>query len=615
MKNKKNSINTKNELSELTKQLLPQRMDITSKYIEQSNFFRQVILIKNLPATTSTDCLLLSISQIKNTTFSMRISPMSQRIATDLVDKQINNSYSKGFSKKGTQQIEAHADLEVIQNFYENLIKEKGKIFYLNIFIEVYANSIAELKQKNTEVANLLASNHITATDLNYEQKEGFLSVVPFGKDDFKSCANNVPSSTLANMYPLSYSSKNDPNGMLLGNTIDGGSMFIDLWNWNDDITNGCFCITGESGFGKSYLMKKILSQQIARGTHTYILDFENEYSSIISKMGGSVINCASGKFIMNVFDIRTFKSDDELNKEENINEDNIETFNQDYVFFQHLSWLSDFFITLIPSLTAKERAGLSVFVKDIYNKKGIDEHTNIHALKPTDYPTFTDLYEYIEEVIKKPKLYDLYKNILSVEIIKDILLNIQDCYNGSLSVLFNGHTNITNSNIINFNLQELITGSSERTMAYMFNILTFIWNKILKKDAHNILIVDELYMILDPNNLTVAKYLRSFIKRARKYGSAIGTATQQLSDCSDEKVYVYACALFNTPSFKFMFNPGDLDFHKIKKLLSLTDGEINCIKNSKKKHCLFKCGNDKYNMYTTSLPFESELFGKAGGK
>lgn len=199
---------------------------------------------------------------------------------------------------------------------------------------------------------------------------------------------------------------------------------------------------------------------------------------------------------------------------------------------------------------------------------------------------------------------------------LRDLLLVIRDAYDGSLSPLFNGHTNLCNDKLINFNIQELLSGSEERTQAFLFNVMTFIWHKIMKKQNFTLFTVDELYLLMNRENLTIAKYLRNFIKRARKYDSVIGTATQQLVDLDDEKIRYISSAIINSASIKFLFNPGNLAYERTKKILQLTDGEAESIFAAMRGQCLLKVGQaDKYNINISKFSYEDQLFGSAGGR
>lgn len=594
--------------SELAKRLSPQRMVFGVRNIEQNNFYRRVMLVKNFPSVLVVSCLFSTVAQMKNTSFSMHVSPMLTSQGKNLIDNQIRNITAKGHKRDATEQIEAGVEKESIVEFYTELKRKNNKIFNVNIFIEVYGKNVKELEDKVGEVISELSSYGITMEQLSYEQREGFSSVFPLGEDKFKTSTNNMPTGTLASLYPYSYSSKNDTNGMLLGQTMDGGNMFIDKWARNTFLTNGNFVIIGESGQGKSYLMKKIISQQIAMGVSCSILDPEGEYNDLFRNLGGTVINLASGKVKINPFEIRAFKTDEDDTNEEC----EIESFNTFAAFYQHLSWLRDFIKILIPAIGDKELAAAMILIKDMYIHHGINEKTNINELKPEDYPTFTNLYEFINGVyIDGDERYVM----ITKDMLRNLLLLFKDSYDGSLGFLFNGHTNVKNFDLINYDLSDLLQGSKERTEAVLFNIMTYTWNRITQKINRTLFSVDELYMLVNRNNFAMANYMKEFIKRARKYEAIIGTATQNLGDFLDPMIEHITSPLFNNPTYKYIFYPSDLDLNKVKNLLRLTDGEVDCIKTPNKGRCLFKAGGEKYLLKVGTLPFEEELFGKGGGR
>lgn len=428
---------------------------------------------------------------------------------------------------------------------------------------------------------------------------------------------NNLPSSSIAAMYMFSYSSHNDSNGMFLGRTEDGGYVFLDIWLRDLYRTNSSFVIIGEAGQGKSWLMKKIISMQAAMGTTLFVLDPEGEYKDLFRNLGGTVLNCAAGNFVINVFEVRSFKKKGDENDPEYEIDMELESNQSDNSFFQHLSWMQQFFKVMFPYANGLEIQQLIMLVKDMYQVYNINEHTDLTKLTPNDYPTFTELYHFIYDVLKNRDKYPFYQDTFEDAAIKKLLLMIKDAYDGSLSPLFNGHTNITNAKLIDFDIQELITGSEERTQAYMFNVMTYLWSRFLKRENRTLLCIDEMYLLMNRENIIIAKYLKDFIKRARKYDGSIATATQQLGDYFlDKSIEHISTALFNTPSFKFIFNPGELDFNRVQDLLGLNEGELSYIRNAKKTHCLLKIGShDRYAMAVGALPYEAKLFGKAGGR
>ena len=598
--------------SELARRLSPQRLAFGIRNIEQNDFYRRVLIIKNFPSILTTKCVLATLAQMRDTTFSMHLAPMPGGQGKRLIDNQLNNLTAKGHANNATDKIEAGVEKQNIIDFFTNLKRGNNRIYLVNIFVEVYGKTLPELESSVDKVVSELSGYGITIEQLSYEQREGFLSVYPLGEDKFRASANNMPTSTLASLYPMSYSAKNDTNGLLLGQTADGGNMFVDFFLRNTYFTNGNFVIIGESGQGKSYLMKKILSQLIATGVSCFEIDPNGEYNDLFRKLGGTIVNVADGQVKINPFDIRRFRSGDEYEKSE------LEAFNQKAAFYQHLSWLKDFIKILIPAIDDKEMSGVMILIKDMYIQHGITEKTDIATLKPEDYPTFTDLYEFINGLFldrEQGRESGSPYHMITTDMLRELLLLLKDVYDGSLGFLFNGHTNVVNYNLINFDISELLQGSKERTEAALFNVTTYCWNRITQKAGCTLLSLDELYLIVNRYNYTMANYLKEFIKQARKYDAIIGTATQNLGDFLDPEIEHITSPLFNNPTYKFIFYPSDLDLGRVKTLLQLTDGEVSCIRTPHRGSCLFKAGPDKFYMKVGTLPYEEKLFGAAGGR
>lgn len=601
----------------LNRRLLPHRIDFLPRYSLQNDFMRKTIIIKNFPTSVTASHILSAVSKIKSTTFSLRIVPLLEHKAASLINNQFNNKTAKRRNaNKVTEKIDAETDEQNIEQFYRDLQEGHNKIFLTNIFIEFYAPNEKELFDIERKIKNVLSANKITYDILRFEQKEGFTGVNPLGKDLFTESANNIPSNTLAQLYPFSFSNRNDEKGLFLGETIDGGYVFLDFDIRSEEITNGNFCIVGVSGQGKTWLMKKIASQMIFSRHSVFLFDPDKDYVEPIRKLGGTVINCASGSIKINAFEVRKIMADEEIEKELQSEdpegfEERADAFKHKNVFYQHLSWLKEFYSVLFPEIKSKELDALMIFTQETYKEKGIDENTDFDTLHSDDYPIFTDLYKYIENCFKDKSYTTKH---ISLELIDDLLLMLRDLYDGSLGYIFNGHTNIKNSGIIDFDLNSLLMGSKNRMQAVIFNIMTYVWNRIAQRKEKIVFGVDELSLLLDRKNPVIAQYLRDFSKRARKYGAIIGTATQQIQDVDDPEIRHITRPILANTSFKFLFYPDHSGIDVLKDMLKLTDGEIRCISKPKRGHCLLKAGDDKYYMSIGELPYEKELFGKLSG-
>jgi len=587
--------------SELTKRITPTSLKFNTYNIVQNDFLRKVIMIKNIP-TKDILGYFKEISKYKNTTFSMRVTPLVDHEISRLLNAQINNNKIMN-KNKATEEIINEKNIDDLKQFYTSLLKDSNKVFYMSIYIEIYGNDVKSLKQNMDIIKSNLFALGVTYDELPDEQKQGFLSMTPTGKDYFVSCANNLPSNTLASMYPFSFSAKTDDNGLIIGETVDGGNVFVDPFLRNNNAPNGNIAIFGTSGYGKTYLQKKILSQLIMSGCTTYTLDAEDEYAEMYTKLGGTVINCTSDKFKINVFEVRQIKSIDEDSENDELNLDT------NSVYFQHLSWLKDFFTVLFRTITDKELSALMLYVDEMYKLKGITSDTDCKRLIETDYPIFTDLYNVIRnDIDNKQKQFDIIDDKTS----KDLLLIIADCHNGSLGYLLNGHTKIKDSNNICFCIRDLLSSSNDRVQATLFNIMTYIWNKITLRESRIVFDIDELHIYFEDKNMIVGKYIKNFIKRVRKYGSIIITSTQNFSDVTRDDILHITMGIFNNSAIKFVFFPGEADVKQAVSCLDLTGGEENLLNRQDRHHCLLKVGSEKYYVKVGTLPYEEELFGKA---
>lgn len=588
--------------SELERRLLPHRIDFLVYHAMHNNIRRRTLMVNNLPNEIP-QCALMRAATMKNTSFCMRLAPMSGNSIRNLTNSQAKQKAWKRGSKEITSQMEANSEQQQLLDFYNDIIREKLSVFYTSVFIECYGKSDQEVSQTTAQVIDALGMVNITTEALVREQKEGFLSINPLGKDLFRTDANNLPSTTAAALYPFTHSSRMDTKGMLLGSSLHGGSLYLDILTRQSSQTNSNFSIVGTAGMGKSYLMKKIITFLTMFGVSCFTLDPEDEYIDLYRNLGGTVYNCVEGSARINPLEVRCLRGSGEDEYEE---DDLLSSVKDMAMFFQHLSWLKDFFTVLFPNIDSTELSALMMLTQEMYAAHGINETTDFSLLTPKEYPTFGDLYTFIEQ-------YDISNSRLIREpIASSLLLRLKECYDGSLSILFNGHTNIKNANMINFSVAALLEGSKDRTQAVLFNITTWIWTQVTKRERSIAFNIDELYLFLE--NQTMVKYISSFVRRARKYNALIGTATQQVADCLREDIAMYTAALFNVSTYKFLFYPGEIDLDMVKDKLKLSEGEIQKISKPRKRHCLVCAGDERYYIEVGSFGYEQELFGKAGG-
>ena len=115
--------------------------------------------------------------------------------------------------------------------------------------------------------------------------------------------------------------------------------------------------------------------------------------------------------------------------------------------------------------------------------------------------------------------------------------------------------------------------------------------------------------------NLTAVEYIRNFMKRVRKKDSAVILASQNLEDFNIDGIREYTKPLFSIPTHVFLFNAGNIDSRFYIDTLQLEQSEYNLIRYPQRGVCLYKCGNERYNLMVHAPEYKEKLFGSAGGR
>ena len=221
------------------------------------------------------------------------VEPMEQR-------KIIQTAMRKNKLKSGgtdmTETVEAEGNLKDVIELLANMRKMRECLLHCSVLVELKAKSMEALKELQSEVLMELARSKISVDRLTLRQKEGFLSVWPIGENRFGTQFERVmPASSAANFYPFGFSGKTDPHGLYIGRDKFGTNILVDFDRREEDKTPSHILILGNSGQGKSYLLKLILMNVRESGKKVICLDPESEYEDLCRALGGTYIDFLSG--------------------------------------------------------------------------------------------------------------------------------------------------------------------------------------------------------------------------------------------------------------------------------------------------------------------------------
>ena len=131
-----------------------------------------------------------------------------------IIQNATRKNKMKSTANDMTDSVEAEGNLQDVIDLLAGLRKSRECLLHCAVFIELKAKSLESLRELQNETLMELARAKITVDRLTLRQKEGFLSVLPFGANQFGTLYERVlPASSAANFYPFAFSGKTDPNG------------------------------------------------------------------------------------------------------------------------------------------------------------------------------------------------------------------------------------------------------------------------------------------------------------------------------------------------------------------------------------------------------------------
>ena len=570
------------------------------------NTYRCVWALREYPTSTDEQAILRHLGEKDGVTlriYTRQVTPAEEkRIIQNAANKnRLNSSNTNDLQ----QTVTAESNLQDVATLVAAMHRNREPLLHTAVYLELCAHDFDQLKLLQTEVLTELIRSKLNVDRLMLRQQQGFQCVMPTGWNLFRDQFERVlPASSVANLYPFNYSGKTDPQGFYIGRDKFGSNVLVDFNRRADDKTNANILILGNSGQGKSYLLKLLLTNLREAGMHVCALDPEMEYEDLTNNLGGCFIDLMSGEFIINPLEPKTW---DENGSPEDL--DAPQTFRIRSRLSQHISFLKDFFRTY-KDFTDREIDVIEIMLQKLYTKWNITDQTDFGRLTSNDYPILSDLYAFMEA---EYKAFDESKRQLyTAEMLQSILLGLNSICVGAESKFFNGHTNITDSSFVTFGVKGLLQASRSLKNALLFNVLSFMSNELLT-EGNTAASLDEFYLFL--TNLTAVEYVRNFMKRVRKKDSAVIIASQNLEDFNLDGVKEYTKPLFSIPTHQFLFNAGSIDARFYTDTLQLEESEYNLIRYPQRGVCLYKCGNERYNLMVTAPEHKARLFGKAGGR
>lgn len=577
-------------------------------YFICGNTYRSVWALREYPTTTEEQAILKHLGEKDGVSLKIYTRHVTAAEERKIISNAANKNRLRQSKTNDLQEtVVAEGNLQDVTNLVASMHRNRELLIHTAVYIEIMSHDIDKLKELQTEVLTELIRSKLNVDKLMLRQQQGFVSVMPSGYNALGDQFERVlPASSVANLFPFNYSGKTDANGFYLGRDKYGSNIIVDFNKRADDKTNANILILGNSGQGKSYLTKLIITNLLESGMNIICLDPEHEYEDMANNLGGCFVDLMSGEYLINPLEPKAWSDSDD---DAEIDASTPEAFKRKTKLSQHISFLRDFFASY-KDFTDSQIDTIEIMLEKLYRKWNISDSTEFSRLKATDYPKMSDLYEFIEEQYKDFDRTD--KPIYTENLLQEILLGIHSMCVGAESKFFNGHTNIKTDRFVVFGVKGLLQASKNIKNALLFNTLSYMTNALLTI-GNTAGIIDELYLFL--SNLVAVEYIRNASKRVRKKDSSIILASQNLEDFSLPGIAEYTKPLFAIPTHSFLFNAGNIDSKFYMDTLQIDESEFNLIRYPQRGVCLYKCGNERYNLMVIAPKYKEELFGKAGGR
>lgn len=585
--------------------ILPSTIKFMTDHYIIGNSYRCVWVIREYPPTTEEQAILAQLADRSGVTLRIYHRLLEANEQRKIVQNATRRNKLKTGSDDMNETIEAQGNLQDVIELLANLRKNKEPLLHCSVFLELKAKNLDALKELQSDIAMELTRSKISVDRLTLRQKEGFLSVLPVGSNQFGAQFERVlPASSAANLYPFNFSGKTDPQGLYIGRDKYGTNILVDFDRRAEDKTTSNILILGNSGQGKSYLLKLILTNIRESGKRVICLDPESEYEELSEALGGCYIDFMSGQYTINPLEPKAWSDGTE-----EMDLTAPDAFKKVTRLSQHIAFLKDFF-RAYKDFNDAQIDTIEILLSKLYARFGITDSTDYSTKRPTDFPIMEDFYKLCEEEFYG---YDKQRKYLyTEEILQEVCLGIHSMCVGAESKYFNGHTNITDSNFLVFGVKGLMDTNKRLKDAMLFNVLSFMSNELLGK-GNTAASIDELYLFL--TNMTAIEYIRNAMKRVRKKDSSIILASQNIEDFLIPSIREFTKPLFSIPTHQFLFNAGQINPKEYMDALQVEPSEFELIKYPERGTCLYRCGNERYLLQVIAPEYKAAMFGKAGGR
>ncbi len=285
--------------------IAPTAVQFYPDHIICGSTYRCVWALREYPPATDEQAILRHLGEKEGVTLRVylrRVTPAEEnRIIKGAENK---NKMDRASRNDLRQTVAAQDNLRDVEALVSATRKSREPLVHCAVYIGLCAQSFDALRLLQNSVLTELVRSKLNVDRLLLCQREGFCCVNPAGFNAFGAQFERVmPASSAANLYPFHYSGKTDPKGFYIGRDKYGSNILVDFDQRDEDKTSANILILGNSGQGKSYLMKLLLVNLLEAGKSVISLDAEHEQKEMCEALGGCFVDLMAGQYRINVLE------------------------------------------------------------------------------------------------------------------------------------------------------------------------------------------------------------------------------------------------------------------------------------------------------------------------
>ena len=448
----------------------------------------------------------------------------------------------------------------------EDLQSRNERMFLVTVLVMNMASSKSKLENNVFQASGVAQKYNCALRRLDYQQEQGFVSSIPVGLNQVNIQRGLTTSSTAIFVPFTTQELFMGGEALYYGlNALSNNLIMAD----RKKLKNPNGLILGTPGSGKSFSAKREITNAFLITTDDIaIIDPEDEYSPLVRRLGGQVIDISptSDQFI-NPMDLTLNYSEDD----------------------NPLTLKSDFILSLME-LIVGGKAGLEPVEKTIIDRcVHLVYREYLQDPRPEKMPVLGDLHALL---CQQPEP-EAQRLATALEIY----------VSGSLNV-FNHRTNVEiHSRIVCYVIKQL--GKQLKKLGMQI-VQDQVWGRVSEnREAHKAtrLYIDEMHLLLREEQ--TAAYTVEIWKRFRKWGGIPTGLTQNVKDLLASREIEN---IFENSDFIYMLNQAGGDRQILAKQLNISPHQLSYVTNSNAGEGLLFYGN-VIIPFVDHFPKDTELY------